>query len=55
MPFMFQNDISGITKYAYFGILGLGFIFSFPPIGIVCITPLLILIFGKKEFIKRFV
>ena len=24
MPFMFQNDISGITKYAYFGILGLG-------------------------------
>ena len=37
------------------GILGLGFIFSFPPIGIVCITPLLILIFGKKEFLKRFV
>ena len=24
MPFMFQNYISGITKYAYFGILGLG-------------------------------
>ena len=24
MPFMFQKDISGITKYAYFGIIGLG-------------------------------
>ena len=23
MPFMFQKDISGITKYAYFGIIGL--------------------------------
>ena len=24
LPFMFQKDISGITKYAYFGIIGLG-------------------------------
>ena len=24
MPFMFQKDISGITNYAYFGIIGLG-------------------------------
>ena len=24
MPFMFQKDISGIIKYAYFGIIGLG-------------------------------
>jgi amino acid permease len=24
LPFMFQKDISGITRYAYFGIIGLG-------------------------------
>ena len=35
-------------------ILGLGFLVSIPPLGIVCITPALILIFGKKDFLKRF-
>ena len=28
MPFMFQKDISGITKYAYFGVIGLGIFFG---------------------------
>ena len=28
MPFMFQKDISGITKYAYFGIIGLGIFYG---------------------------
>ena len=27
-PFMFQKDISGITKYAYFGIIGLGIFYG---------------------------
>jgi len=35
-------------------ILGLIFMLSYPPIGIVFITPLLIIIFGKKEFLKKF-
>ena len=28
LPFMFQKDISGITKYAYFGIIGLGVFYA---------------------------
>ena len=28
MPFMFQKDISGITKYAYFGIIGLAIFYG---------------------------
>ena len=28
MPCMFQKDISGITKYAYFGIIGIGVFFA---------------------------
>ena len=28
MPFMFQKDISGITKFAYFGIIGLGIFYA---------------------------
>ena len=35
-------------------ILGLIFMLSYPPIGIVFITPLLIIIFGKKDFLKKF-
>ena len=35
-------------------ILGLIFMLSYPPIGIVFITPLMIIIFGKKEFLKKF-
>ena len=35
-------------------ILGLIFMLSYPPIGMVCITPLMIIIFGKKDFLKRF-
>ena len=35
-------------------ILGLIFMLSYPPIGLVCITPLMIIIFGKKDFLKRF-
>ena len=56
--------IIGIGKFMVFtavlmigmasAILGLGFLVSMPPLGLVCITPLLILIFGKKEFLKRF-
>ena len=56
--------IIGIGKFIVFtgvvmigmlsAILGLGFLFSIPPLGIVCITPLLILIFGKKDFLRRF-
>ena len=28
LPFMFQKDISGITKFAYFGIIGLGIFYG---------------------------
>ena len=35
-------------------ILGLIFMLSYPPIGIVFITPLMIIIFGKKDFLKKF-
>ena len=35
-------------------ILGLIFMLSYPPIGMVCITPLMIIIFGKKDFLKKF-
>jgi amino acid permease len=28
LPFMFQKDISGITQYAYFGIIGLGVFYA---------------------------
>ena len=35
-------------------LLGLIFMLSYPPIGMVCITPLMLIIFGKKDFLKRF-
>lgn len=56
--------IIGIGKFIVFtgvfvigvasAISGLGFLLFFPPFGVVCITPLLIIIFGKKEFLKKF-
>ena len=56
--------IIGIGKFIVFtgvimigmvsALLGLIFMLSYPPIGMVCITPLMLIIFGKKDFLKRF-
>ena len=40
LPFMFQKDISGITKYAYFGIIGLG---------VFCVAHIILFIHNKVK------
>ena len=56
--------IIGIGKFIVFtatlavgvasALLGFAFMFSFPPLGMLCITPLIFIIFGKKDFLKKF-